>query len=186
MSKKKPQVKINGKQIFLRHPEPKDAEEFVSLSRSSVKFHKDLVNPALNVEEFTDFVKRNEDSSNECFLILRKEDEAILGVINISQIFLGGFKSAYLGYYLFEGFAGKRYMSDAMRAILRHAFSNLKLHRLEANIQPYNESSIRLVKNCGFIKEGFSRKYLKIGGEWRDHERWAIIKEDWKVLKKKK
>tara|TARA_R110002167_G_scaffold68996_1_gene194675 strand:+ start:643 stop:834 length:192 start_codon:yes stop_codon:yes gene_type:complete len=56
----------------------------------------------------------------------------------------------------------------------------LNLHRLEANIQPDNIASIKLVANNGFIKEGFSRNYLKVGGvEWKDHERWASVNANW-------
>jgi ribosomal-protein-alanine N-acetyltransferase len=61
-----------------------------------------------------------------------------------------------------------------MRLLVRHAFTAMKLHRLEANIQPGNQASIALVKRCGFEREGYSPRYLKIGGRWRDHERWAI------------
>ena len=70
-------------------------------------------------------------------------------------------------------------MTEAVALVLKHAFSNLKLHRVEANVQPHNTLSINVLKRCGFMKEGFSRNYLKISGRWRDHERWAIIKEDW-------
>ena len=63
--------------------------------------------------------------------------------------------------------------------MLRHAFDTLRLHRLEANIQPSNQASIALVRRAGFTREGFSRRYPKINGRWRDHERWAILREDW-------
>jgi ribosomal-protein-alanine N-acetyltransferase len=76
-------------------------------------------------------------------------------------------------------------MTEAVNLALRHAFKNLKLHRIEANVQPENFPSIAVLKRCGFSKEGFSRRYLKIKGKWRDHERWAIIKEDWKINFKK-
>ena len=74
-------------------------------------------------------------------------------------------------------------MSEAIRLILRYAFKQLKLHRIEANIQPHNSASIAVVRKYGFTKEGFSPKYLKISGRWRDHERWAIIKENWSEIK---
>jgi ribosomal-protein-alanine N-acetyltransferase len=70
-------------------------------------------------------------------------------------------------------------MTEAVELILRFAFRDLKLHRIEANVQPENLPSIAVLKRCGFTREGFSRKYLKIAGRWRDHERFAIIKEDW-------
>ena len=75
-------------------------------------------------------------------------------------------------------------MTEAVRLLLRHAFARMKLHRVEANIQPGNLASLALVKRAGFIKEGYSRRYLKICGRWRDHERWAILAEDWKAGRK--
>ncbi len=94
---------------------------------------------------------------------------------------MGAFRSAYLGYYIGAPYARQGYMSEGIRLILQYAFKQLKLHRLEANIQPENLASIALVKRSGFVKEGYSRRYLKIGGRWRDHERWAILYEDWRT-----
>jgi len=68
-----------------------------------------------------------------------------------------------------------------MQLMLRHAFRGLKLHRVEANIQPGNVASLALVKRAGFTHEGFSRRYLKVCGHWRDHERWAILAENWRA-----
>ncbi len=118
-------------------------------------------------------------------MICRNTDGAIVGVINLSQIFRGVFQNAYLGYYLGGKFTGFGFMSEAVELILRLAFKELKLHRIEANVQPHNLASIAVLQRTGFTKEGFSRKYLKIGGRWRDHERWVIIAEDWKLNIKK-
>jgi ribosomal-protein-alanine N-acetyltransferase len=70
-------------------------------------------------------------------------------------------------------------MRAALGLAVRMAFTELKLHRLEANIQPGNAASIALAARCGFAREGFSPRYLKIAGRWRDHERWAIRRETW-------
>jgi ribosomal-protein-alanine N-acetyltransferase len=70
-------------------------------------------------------------------------------------------------------------MSEGIQLVLRHSFGALGLHRLEANIQPGNEPSIALARGAGFRLEGFSPRYLKIDGKWRDHERWAILAEEW-------
>ncbi len=72
-------------------------------------------------------------------------------------------------------------MREGLELVLRHAFVHLDLHRIEANIQPGNQPRSRSPRGAGFRREGFSPRYLKIGGRWRDHERWAILAEDWRV-----
>ncbi|MBC8107364.1 MAG: GNAT family N-acetyltransferase [Anaerolineae bacterium] len=129
---------------------------------------------------FDAYLKRSRRDDHACFLIRRTDDDAIAGVININQIIRGFFHSGYLGYYGFRPLDGQGLMTDAMELVLRHAFTKMKLHRLEANIQPANSASIALVQRCGFRMEGRSPRYLKIAGRWRDHERWAITIEDWR------
>lgn len=182
MNKKESPKQVEGDRIILRYPKMEDAAEFIEKSISSVRFHNGLVNPPLDLQGFETFVKRNDSESNECFLICEKQSKTIIGTMNVSQIFHMSFQNAYLGYYAFADYSRNGFMTDAVKTTLKFAFQELNLHRLEANIQPQNLSSINLVKRCGFTKEGFSRKYLKIGGEWKDHERWAIIKEDWRKI----
>ena len=169
-----------GKRVFLRPPKEDDAQEFISLNRASAWFHKGLVSPPIEVSKFPAYLERCRRADAASFLICRAQDKAIAGAINLSQIFRAGFQSAYLGYFMGSAFAGKGYGTEAMRLLLRHAFTNLKLHRVEANIQPGNVASIALVQRAGFVREGYSKRYLKISGRWRDHERWALTVEDWK------
>jgi ribosomal-protein-alanine N-acetyltransferase len=74
-------------------------------------------------------------------------------------------------------------MTEGLSLLLREAFRTCKLHRVEANIRPENAPSKRLVERMGFRLEGYSPRYLRVDGKWRDHERWAITIEDW--LKRK-
>ncbi len=117
----------------------------------------------------------------EPMLACRLDDDAIVGFFNISEIVRGPFQSAFLSYGAVAAFAGRGYMTEAMQLLLAHAFTDLRLHRLEANIQPGNTASIALVRRAGFVHEGFSERYLKVGGRWRDHERWAIRAEQWRA-----
>ncbi len=119
-------------------------------------------------------------SGNARFLVWTVADAGLVGMVNVSGIVLGSFCSAYLGYYAFADYAGRGLFREGFGAVLDHAFETLKLHRVEANIQPGNERSIALVDRCGFRREGFSRRYLKIGGRWRDHVRYALLVDEWR------
>lgn len=119
-------------------------------------------------------LKRMSSTEYQSFLVCTRAGDEIAGVINISSIVMGVLRSGYLGYYAFAGFERRGLMREGIQTVVRVAFSKLKLHRLEANIQPANTASIALVRSCGFAREGYSPRYLKIGGRWRDHERWAI------------
>ncbi len=165
--------------VYLRPPKPEDQEEFLALSRSSERFYRHRAMAPRTAADFAAFLDRARRSDHEALLVCRKIDDTILGVVEISQIARGNFQSAYLGFRVGAEHADKRTMTAALPLVLRHAFDTLRLHRLEANIQPGNDASIALVRRAGFTREGFSRRYLKIGGRWRDHERWAILREDW-------
>ncbi|MBC7500105.1 MAG: GNAT family N-acetyltransferase, partial [Herminiimonas sp.] len=101
----------------------------------------------------------------------------IVGVINIDEIVMGAFQSAYLGYYGTAQFARQGLMTDVLSQAIKYAFDDIGLHRLEANIQTGNIASLALVKKLHFTCEGASKNYLKINGEWHDHQRWALLNQ---------
>ena len=171
---------VGGERVYLRHPAARDRDEFLERVRASRKLHGRWVSAPADVEAFAAWLKRTKGSDMESLLVCRRDDGAIAGVYNISQIFYGHFCSAYLGYYAFAPFGGRGYMREGLQLVLRHAFGPLGLHRLEANIQPENAPSIALVAGAGFRLEGLSPRYLKIAGRWRDHERWAILAEEFR------
>ena len=168
-----------GRAAYLREPRASDRDEFLGLVRVSRDLHRPWVYAPETNRDFAAYLQRCASSTERCFLVCRRSDSALAGVYNISQISRGFFESAYLGYYAFAPAAGKGLMAEGLELLLRHTFRKLKLHRLEANIQPDNERSKRLGERAGFRDEGYSPRYLKIGGRWRDHERWAITREDW-------
>ena len=161
--------------IRLLRLSPLDEIEFIAAARRSRALHAPWVAPASTPEKFQAYVARMSEPAQHAFTVRRRDDDALIGVITIANVVMGPFRSAYTGYYAFAPHAGRGYMREGLQAIVRHAFGVLKLHRLEANIQPGNRASIALARACGFRKEGFSPRYLKIGGRWRDHERWAIV-----------
>jgi ribosomal-protein-alanine N-acetyltransferase len=171
-------VVAQAERVHLRRPTPRDAERFLERVRASRSLHRPWVSPPADGEAFAAFVRRSRRADFEALLVCRNPDGAIAGVFDLSQIFRGPFRSAYLGFYAFEPFAGQGIMHDGIRLVLRYAFGTLGLHRLQANVQPGNEASLALIRGAGFRREGYARRYLKIGGRWRDHEMWAVLAED--------
>ncbi|HEY9656897.1 MAG TPA: GNAT family protein [Allocoleopsis sp.] len=165
--------------VFIRKPTEEDCHELLSLHQRSKEFHFPWAFPPLNEQECKNYIKRCQNEDFEGLLICHSNSSEIVGVVNLSQIFYRAFQNAYLGYYVDVNFAAQGLMSEGVRLAIDYAFYTLGLHRVEANIQPRNRASINLVERLGFTKEGFSRRYLKINGEWRDHERWALTVEDW-------
>ncbi|HET8898467.1 MAG TPA: GNAT family protein [Rhodanobacteraceae bacterium] len=161
--------------ILLRAPGVEDASAFLAAVRASRSLHHPWVAPPASAGQFSAYLARMAQADHAAFLVCRVDNDAIAGVINLSHIVRGVFQSAYLGYYAFADHAQQGFMHAGLRAVTRQAFTRLALHRLEANIQPTNTASIALVKACGFAREGYSPRYLKVAGRWRDHERWALL-----------
>jgi ribosomal-protein-alanine N-acetyltransferase len=137
--------------------------------------------PPTTPEQFARYLARCRAPDFVGLLVRRRADDAILGTLECSQIARGPLQSAYLGYRVFAPYARQGFMTEALGLVLHYAFTRLKLHRLEANIQPWNAPSLALVRRLGFMREGYSRRYVKLAGRWRDHERWAILVEDWRA-----
>ena len=118
------------------------------------------------------------------FLIRRVADGTLLGGINITNVRRGIAQQGMLGYWIGAEFARQGYMTEAMEAMLAFAFSELKLHRVEAACLLDNAASRALLKKCGFMEEGLARKYLRIDGRWQDHIMFAVLREDWDTRNK--
>lgn len=164
--------------VFLRLPHLEDLRAFLRAVRASRQLHRGWVTPPSTPKAYREYLQRKDTAQH---LVVDRERGGLVGIINLNNIVLGNFQSAALGYYAFADFAGRGLMKEGLLLVLQHAFEDLRLHRVEANIQPGNKASLALVKSCGFVKEGFSRKMLKVSGRWSDHERWALLAEDFKA-----
>src|SRR4051812_40091079 len=165
--------------VELTTPAADDEADFLAAMIASRDLHAPWLNPPTTPAAYADYLGRLGERKAG-FLARRREDGAIVGWLNVSEIVRGALEGAFLGYGGVAPFAGQGYMREALELVLEQAFQTLGLHRLEANIQPHNAGSIALARRAGFVQEGFSEKYLKIGGEWRDHERWALRSESWR------
>jgi ribosomal-protein-alanine N-acetyltransferase len=157
-----------------------DRDEFVAAMRASRKVHSPWLVAPTTSGAFDRLLARADGERHEWLFLRRREDDALVGFFAISEIVRGSFQSAFLSYGAVAAHAGRGYMTEGLELVLGRAFDGLRLHRLEANIQPRNGKSIALVRRCGFVREGISERYLKVAGRWRDHERWAIRGEQWR------
>ena len=180
-----PSSVLRGHRVVLRAPAAQDEASFLSATHASAELHTPWAAPPADPEQYAAFLHRSGRADVRTFLAHRTGDGegALVGVVTLSQIFLGAFRNAYLGYSAFAPHDGKGYTSEAVRLVLAHAFDGLGLHRVEANVQPGNARSLALVRRCGFRREGYSPRYLHIHGAWRDHERWALLEEEWRATR---
>jgi [ribosomal protein S5]-alanine N-acetyltransferase len=167
--------------ILLSAPAAADAAEFTDAVRASRSLHAPWIDPPDTADRFAAYLARATRQDQAAYLIRHAECGRLAGYVNISNIVRGALQSGYLGYAGFASHAGRGLMTEGLRAVISHAFGELGLHRLEANIQPGNAPSLAVVRKLGFRREGYSRDYLFIDGQWRDHERWALLAGNWPV-----
>jgi [ribosomal protein S5]-alanine N-acetyltransferase len=167
----------DGRRVTLRLAASSDQDEFTGLVRDSAGLHHPWTSLPAGPEEFRRFLGRFDHVSGEGFLVCLRETGAIAGNVNISSIIRGRFQNGSLGYAAFAPAAGQGYMTEGLGLVIRYAFEGLRLHRLDAQIQPGNHASLRLVQRLGFRHEGYSPDLLFIDGAWRGHERWAITSD---------
>ena len=165
--------------VRLSTPSAGDLNDLSELARVSRGLHRPWVYLSPTQEGWRNHLLRTHRHEFVSYLLRRRDTDELVGVVNLSEIVRGVFQSAYLSFYAHARHAGQGLMKEGVGAVIRRAFRVHRLHRVEANIQPGNRRSLQLVRTLGFRREGLSPKYLKIGGRWRDHERWALTREAW-------
>ncbi|RCX19737.1 ribosomal-protein-alanine N-acetyltransferase [Fontibacillus phaseoli] len=149
---------------FLEPWEPVRSEEYFTLS-----YQEDLL-----VKEFSQFRKRE---LYKLWMFRKEEPEKVIGSITLSNIVYGAFQSCHLGYRIDQSAQGRGLMTEAVAAVADYAFSELGLHRIEANIMPRNKASLKVAEKAGFYHEGLALRYLKINGVWEDHFHMVLRNE---------
>jgi ribosomal-protein-alanine N-acetyltransferase len=183
-----PAVRLHGERVFLRPPDPVDWEDWMRVRDRSanylIPYEPAWADDALSREAY---MRRISQQSRDwklglscSFLIFRKDDQAILGGINMNNIARGAAQFCSLGYWLGEEFQSAGYMAEAMRLVLAYGFDTLGLHRVNAATLPHNGRSIKLLRRLGFNDEGFAKAYLQINGQWQDHLLFGLTEDDYR------
>ncbi len=176
-------VIARGERVYIFAPTRDTASDFIAFTVANKAYHQPWVFPATDKDTYRGYLERVDGKRAFGFLIARNEDEALVGVINVNDVLMGGQRCGSLGYYGTRAHGGQGYMREGLSLVLDHTFGPLGLHRIEANVQPDNDASLGLIARLGFRREGFSPSFLEIDGVWRDHERWAISEDEWRACR---
>ena len=182
-------VRLEGEKVFMRVPMERDWRDYAEIRAASRKFlepwEPTWPSDALSRDAFYRRMNRytsdwRNDTGYSMFLF-DQESTALVGGISLSNVRRGVALCGTLGYWMGETHAGKGYMHEGLRLMLRFAFDELMLHRTEAACLPHNEASRNLLLGCGFSQDGHAKKYLKIRGVWQDHLLFSLLSEDFPV-----
>ncbi len=163
--------------VMLRPPSLNDFEEWAMLRMSSKSFLTPW-EPVWSEHEYNRFNFRarikhyQQQIKNDVgypFFIFHREEGHLLGAITASNVRRGVAQMCSVGYWIGERYARQGFMSEALSALIAHAFGNLGLHRVEAACLPSNAASISLLRRNEFVQEGMAAEYLQIAGKWQDH-----------------
>lgn len=166
---------LKGKHILLRVLNPTNCEELLDYYIRN-KSHLEKFEPTREKEFYTfDFQRKVLIDSYSQYLNgksielgIYKEDKFI-GKIKVSNIVMGVFKNAIIGYSIDKDYQGNGYMKEAVKIVTEYCFKELGLHRVEASTLVDNEKSKHVLLKCGFKELGINKEYLFIDGKWRDH-----------------
>lgn len=164
--------------VLIRPVQRRDVGEFLERVRASAELHGPWILPPRTVGEFTAFVDSLDGRTAVAFLVCLRGTGAAAGYVKISQIMADPYHRGVLGFGAFVPYQGKGYMTEGLELVIRHALGAMRLHRLEADIEPGNQPSRNLAKRLGFRLEGLSPAFIRVSGVWRDFERWAITAPD--------
>ncbi len=175
--------RIDGEGIYLRAPELRDYQDWAYLREASRAYltpweptwAADETSRGAYRYKLRRYTEDARDDKAHALFVFREEDDGLVGGVTLSNVRRGVAQTASLGYWAGEAFAGKGYITAAVRVAVRYGFDDLNLHRLEAACQPNNVASRRVLEKSGFIQEGSACGYLKINGEWRDHLLFGIV-----------
>ena len=186
MFARKPKPRIETERLTLRPPQHSDFRAWVALRESSRDFlnrwEPTWSDDHLSRKGFTNRVYWANRSINNGsavpMFIFRRSDQALVGALTLDNIRRGPSQAGTTGYWIGQPFARQGFMSEALEAMVHHAFNVLDLSRLEAGCLPENTASRGVLEKVGFKYEGVAQSYLQINGRWRNHVLYAALRSD--------
>ena len=172
--------RLDGERVLVRQVRPEDGRELIRANLASIDAHEPWVIPFRDEAGFQTYLAACDGERKIGFILRERVNGRIAGVINVSDIVRGAFQSAFLGYFGMRGFQGRGLMREGLALVVGHCLRRSRPAPARGQ-HPAGQRALldALARSLGFRREGFSPRYLMIGGEWRDHERWAILSDEW-------
>lgn len=165
--------------VMIRLLDASDEDEFIELAQRSLVFHQRWIVAPKTADAFKRYFEHFDTTADACFVVCKEAGGSIVGFVSLNQVVREPYHCGKLGYGVFVPYVRCGYLRAGVEAVVQHAFADLSLHRLEADIQPHNIPSSNLIGGLGFQFEGISKGYIKINGRFVDHDRWAVTSEMW-------
>lgn len=177
---------VRGNGVRLRSPRPADYDAWSALRHESRRYlqpweprwPEDDLSKAAFKRRLSIYQRETEQGTALPMFVFDAAGHELFGAVTLSNVRRGVAETGTLGYWIGQPFAGRGYATAAVSAMALHAFSRLKLHRLEAACLPTNHASRRVLEKAGFRHEGQARAYLKINGEWADHLLFGLLEDE--------
>lgn len=184
-------VRLEGPRVIVRSSAEGDARRFLDYFDRN-RAHLEPWEPDHAAEFYTlpywetrmrDHAEERARGTLERMCIFEKpEDETIAGMISMTEIIARApVWRARVGYSLDASKEGRGLMREALGLVIKYAFEDLNLKRLQAGYLPHNARSARVLEQAGFVREGYHKDYFFVGGAWHDHIETSLINPAWKV-----
>ena len=182
-SRAMPSVVLEGSDIYLRPPQRRDSGDWVEVRSANRTFLKPWTplsaTQTINRKDFSRRLAHQtqdwHDNRGRAFLIFQRENNQLIGGINVTQIIYGVAMTGMLGYWMSQEYNGRGHMTEAVLMVADYCFGAMALHRLQAAVMPHNVASRRVLEKAGFREEGYAPSYLRIAGKWEDHVLYGLV-----------
>ena len=184
-------VRLDDAPTAIRPTDPADGRAQLAL-RVANRAHTGPWDPARDESFYTDAGQRLELDLDQrawaagsafAFAVLdTSAGDRLIGRVALANVVRGPWQNATLGYWISADAGGRGHATRAVELVLRFAFEEAGLHRVQPAVIPRNHRSIRVVERAGFRLEGRALKYLRIDGVWEDHDIYALTLEDWEAM----
>jgi len=179
-------TRVEGERVGIRAFEPRDAVELCEVRSRN----RDFLAPwePLRTAGFHTVAAQRAEIDRDrhewaadrtyAFAIYDVASGTLIGRVALANVVRGAWENATLGYFVDEASGRRGVATQAVSLALRFAFGPCRLHRVQAAVMPHNAASKRVLEKNGFRHEGFSPRYLRLAGAWRDHDLYAITIEE--------